>query len=250
MSKFLPLIHAFFIAGSVPATAAMTFTFTHPDAVYYSTNFMDGNLDTQWTALGKVGADGAVTDYSAVTPNGDINSVRQIGIGSDYGVGGATGGQRGYLFSMSDGVNNYFTPYLTFSSYSASGVRWDMGNSSDTTLRLLVQSAGTWYATQTYYSTAPTVLDAFKAGGTSFSVNFANSTWHQYDMATLTVMTNTNVSTLPTYNITGVGFHSLNYADNAVMRMDNLSIIPEPTWAIFALPSVLPLLRRRRHRVD
>lgn len=243
----LPKAH--WIASSViilsahAASAALFFPFTNTNT-YRSIDYLDGNQGTQWSAFGKVEPGGSVTDYSAIAPDGNRDSVRQVGIGSDYGVGGSAGGQRGYLFSISDGANNYFTTYATFSSELVSSITWDMGNTNSTS-RLLVQSGGNWYVTQEFFTTLNMDLATFQASPESKAVNLATATWFTYNITTLTVNTGTP-ATLPSMNLTGVGFHVLNSGDNIIFRLDNLNLIPEPSAMLLSAVGALGLLRRRR----
>lgn len=229
-----------------PAFAVISFPFsnTSDPLAYQSINYMDGVNGTDWSSYVKVGSAGAVTNLSAVSPNGDTGSVRQIGVGTDFGAGG---GSRSYLVAITDQTDNFFAAVGTFASHTTTSVTWDMGNSSNsTTVRLLVQSAGSWYVTQTSYSTAATTLAQFQgAGATAVSVNLSTATWYTYNLATLTVNTGTP-ATLPSTDLTGAGLHLFNSTDNAVSRFDNFTLVPEPSALLLTAIGAVGLLRRRR----
>lgn len=231
----LPVPAALVLAAS-SASATIVFPFDNTAATYRPANFIG------WNSYHLNGT--TVTDLTATAPDGSTGGANQIGIGSANGVGGTLS----YLFSISDGANQRFAAVASVSSPATTSVTWQMGNSTNsTTVRLVVQTAGSWYATQTGYSTAATTLAQFQGTGgsaTLVSVDFSTATWFSYDLTTM-VVGSTGVA-LPSNDLTGVGFHIFNSADNAVTRLDNLTLVPEPSAALFGTLAGLGFAIRRR----
>ncbi|WAC20253.1 hypothetical protein OVA24_02515 [Luteolibacter sp. SL250] len=232
----LSLIVPCLLAAASCASATVVFPFDNSGGGYRAASSIG------WNTYHLNGT--TVTDLTNTAPNGDTGSVNQIGIGNSNGVGGTLS----YLFSISDGTNQRFAAVESVSLPATTSVTWQMGNNSNsTTVSLIVQSAGTWYATQSAYSTAVTSLAQFQGTGgsaTPISVDFSTATWFSYDLDTM-VVGSTGVA-LPSGDLTGVGFHIFNAADNAVTRLDNLTIIPEPSVALLGAFAGLGLAVRRR----
>jgi len=186
---------------------------------------------------------GTVTNLTSTAPNGSTGGPNQIGLGNTNGVGGTPT----YLFSISDGADQRFAAVGSVTSPATTLVTWQMGNSTSSTLvRLLVQSAGSWYATQGY-TTPDTTLNQFQGTGgsaTLVTVDFSTATWFAYDLGTLGV--GSTAVALPSTDLTGVGFHVYNALDNSVTRMDNLTLVPEPSAMLLGALGGLALAGRRR----
>lgn len=229
------------ILASGQASAAL-YTFPLPTGGGYRAASTQG-----WTTSHRPESGSTVTNLSSTAPDGNIGGVNQIGFGTSPGPANADGSSTSttYLFSISDGTNQIFAASTTFAPQATTSISWDMGNNpgASTLVRLLVQSAGNWYATQTTYTTTNLPLGTFQSTPVFSSVNIATATWNQYDFSTMTVG---SATTLASTTLTGVGFYYTNGANDAYTRLDNVNVIPEPTAALLGLVSAVSLTTRRR----
>jgi hypothetical protein len=231
----LPLVVPFLlVVGASCASATVVFPFDNTANTYRAASFIG------WNTYHLNGS--TVTDLTNTAPDGSTDGANQMGVGSSPGVGGSLS----YLFSISNGVNQRFAAVESVSLPATTSVTWQMGNNVEsTTVRLLVRSAGAWYATQTPYSTPNTTLAQFQgSSATLVNVNFSTATWFSYDLSTMVV--GSTVVALPSTDLTGIGLHVLNTADNAVSRFDNLTVIPEPSGVLLGAFAGLGMVVRRR----
>jgi hypothetical protein len=144
--------------------------------------------------------------------------------------------------------------YLT----NGSSISWTMGNTTTTaTVRLLVQVNGSWYASSTAYSNATAISTALNfanatTSSVTYGVNFstAASNWMSFTLTSGSVMSlgSALTSDLTSNVITGIGFYAVSDAKNTVIRLDSLTVVPEPsTYALFVLSLGLLFFRFRRH---
>lgn len=149
---------------------------------------------------------------------------------------------------------NYTTEYQGLTTSSADSFSWYMGNSATTdSVRVAVQVAGNWYASNTAFSTAGTTNGAgFAANAEPMSFNFttAGSAWRQMTVnpgVELSMLGTTLAGSLPAdTTITGFGLYASD-SRAANIRIDTFSAmsVPEPvSMAVLGLSGLL-LIRRR-----
>lgn len=146
---------------------------------------------------------------------------------------------KGYL--TLSGLSTSYAMLETFSGIDAAGseITWSMGNSAtSTTVRLLVQSGSSWYASSEVFSntTAYASQTAFSAATTSdvrrsLTFSTAADDWRSFTLNPGTAMTlgsvaGSDLSSL----ITGIGFYVT--TTSGTTRLDSLVVtaaVPEPS---------------------
>ncbi|PAW75732.1 MAG: hypothetical protein B9S32_17470 [Verrucomicrobia bacterium Tous-C9LFEB] len=188
-------------------------------------------------------------DYSAIT-NG-LSNPSSAGYGFlAFVTNNSTTGVFGSVTSLGSGI----------SVANGTSINWVMGNNNtQSKIRLLVQVDGFWYASSTTFSnistntvsSAATFKDAnivTNTYGLNFSTTAANWTSFTLDPGNATMSLGTQMATDLTSNLlTGIGFYAVD-TGTAVVRLDTLQIVPEPTtYALIGLGiAVLGLSLRHR----
>lgn len=167
-------------------------------------------------------------------------------------------------FLTFSGLNTSYGAIDTFSAIDAAGseITWSMGNNQTAiTVRLLVQSGSSWYASDEVFSNATTyTLAGFQTAETadvrrSLTFSTAAENWRSF---TLTPgpggemsLGGVAVSDLSS-EITGIGFYAVTTSTSDIVRLDSLVItgtIPEPsTYAVLLGAGALFVVGCRRKR--
>jgi len=194
--------------------------------------------------------------------SGYINSgATTVNAGNAYipNLAGNPNSDNGYL-SLS-GLSTSYGLIETFSAIDAAGseITWSMGNSStSTTVRLLVQSGSSWYASSEVFSNATAYASqtAFSAATTddvrrSLEFSTAAENWLSFTLTPGSEMTLGSVaSSALSSEITGIGFYVT--TTSGTTRLDSLVVtgtIPEPsTYAVLLGAGALFVVGCRRKR--
>lgn len=213
---------------------------------------------------------GATNVTTVGDPNsGDVVAISGSGSYPPYVGSPATYGAL-YAANRST-VNLVSAAVTTFTSASAlnltagNSISWNMGNSTTTpAVRLMIQlggdgsvSSGSWYASSLTFSNTSNYASfsdfTSATSGVSFSLNFSTlaTDWRSVTLTPGTELSlgSTLGSNLSSTTITGIGFYMVNGSTlNSNIRLDNLTVVPEPTSAALAVGalSLLALVVRRR----
>lgn len=175
----------------------------------------------------------------------------------------------GALFAAPTGSQN-FAMVETFASPLAvpidgSGqISWTMGNTNlSSTVRLLIQlngtgsvNSGSWIASiATFSNGGYASFSSFSSAATqdvTFGMAFtqAKESWQNFTLNPGVAMSrgvNPLSNDLTSTQITGIGFYALSTSGDNV-RLDTLTVVPEPSTAILAGVTGLVLLALRRRR--
>ncbi|QNN23971.1 hypothetical protein HED60_17400 [Planctomycetales bacterium ZRK34] len=235
---------------SLPATAA-------PTAVVYTEHFNNPTPSTNLNSS-SVGWSTYAGSTAVDKTNDGFGTGNQIGI--SWFTGDPAGPDDGYLFT-----NNSSTPAMTFGAIDNTftpisqpqQISWIMGNSvTTTTVRLLVQVSGSWYASSTAYSTNPAISSGSSfttnAGSLGHTLNFSTAAagWQNFTLTPGSTMALGSVlgADLPTDEITGIGFY-ISASTTTTVRLDTLAvtaIVPEPASAMLVAGPLLALGMRRK----
>ena len=187
-----------------------------------------------WTAYSGAEAD----DLSNVVPLAGENHV-----GLSFANGTGNPAIPGYLFSAAVANSaNVFVAFETFAPAMLESVTWKMGNTdSGTVVRLLVQQNGSWYASDSAYSTSEFANAAlFQAAPETKTFVFSPSAahWRPLSLApgrALSLGGSPLAADLASATITGLGFYISHRATpaSAATRIDDLiargSSLPSPS---------------------
>lgn len=158
-----------------------------------------------------------------------------------------------------------FTSATTLNLTAGNSISWNMGNSTTTpSVRLMIQlggdgsvGSGSWYASSLSFSNSSnfSLFSDFAnaTSGVSFSLNFSTlaTDWRSVTLNPGTELSlgSTLGANLSSTTITGIGFYMVNGSTlNSNIRLDNLTVVPEPTTAALAMGALglLALVVRRR----
>ncbi|WPJ97261.1 hypothetical protein SH580_06010 [Coraliomargarita algicola] len=254
MNKLYPIPSFSVLAFSALAIHA------HGDVIYSETfdNNTAGNLGSSsigWSAY--VGA--FATDISGTIPNGGD----RMGVADIPGNPSSDGDS--YFFASNTGNTQdiSWTGIETGLSLSnVSSISWRMGNATTaTTVKILVQIGGSWYASSSDFSNSSTYT-----GGTFSSAGAADDVLQEFTFSTdaedwleLTLnpgvtmsLGSAPVSDLSSSTITGLGFYVDTNNTFTTARLDTLQVNSIPEASVFALYSALSVMalvftRRRRN---
>lgn len=155
-----------------------------------------------------------------------------------------------------------FTSSLTIPTISGlNEISWTMGNTDvNSNVRILIQlggdgsvGSGTWYASTQGFTNNGYSAASFSSASTesvTFSLDFTTTAanWRSYTLLPDSTMSIGAVLTgaLPSTAITGIGFYAApGYLQQSV-RLDSLTIIPEPqTVALLVMGAAVFFLRRK-----
>ncbi|PAW76788.1 MAG: hypothetical protein B9S32_13705 [Verrucomicrobia bacterium Tous-C9LFEB] len=227
--------------------AGLGLTAVSMSAALYTENFTNTTSGNQ--AISTVGWTGyyttSATNVSAIVMGSGADT---WGLSNTYGNPIANG--QGYLFTLNSSYSQQiFAAYdSTFTAMDMTGtsITWNMGNASNIPkIYVLIQVAGSWYASTTSFSTP----SGYSAGsfnsatsGVTYSLNFTTdkSAWRNF-----TLVENSSMglgaaltSDLPSSSITSIGYF-IDYTGvtgtGSAVRIDTLQIIPEPVVATLLL---------------
>lgn len=174
----------------------------------------------------------------------------------------------GALFAAPTGTQNFamveaFASPLAIPTNGSGQISWTMGNTNvSSTVRLLVQlngtgtvGSGSWIASSATFSNGGYAnFSAFSSASTpsvTFGMAFtqAKESWINFTLNPGTSMSIGSglLNNLTTNQITGIGFYAVSTSGNNV-RLDTLTVVPEPSTAILAGATGLVLLVLRRRR--
>lgn len=263
------------VRGSFLASICLTLLlFASPSlrAQMYVENFTNPAGTSSNTNTGAIGWSSYFATSTQATAITDFSLMTAVAMNGNYACltntnGSPTGTGVGFLATVnSSGPAGYYGVVHTFGSAltvaNGTQISWIMGNSSTTaTVRLLVQSGGNWYASAATFSnttsntitsaaTFYTTTTAANGYGLNFSTDAANWLSFTLDPANGKMQLGTAIgSNLTSNDITGIGFYTSN--NTTVVRLDNLTIIPEPTsFALFGLSIAVLGLNLRQRRIQ
>lgn len=234
------------------AQAQYTNSFTHSGAVNKNLSLIN------WSAYGYSGT----VFRDLTTTAGDPGTSDRAGITN---VSGTTPSQSGFLFFANSATASYSFAGVTsdFAPFTLTGATWTSGsNNASSTIRVLIQQEGNWYASNGTFVTNPVVTSAgnyttANASNHTFTFSTNAADWRAVTLdpigGTLSVSGSVIGANLSSATITGFGFYASASA-NTVFRLDDLVVsgtaaVPEPS-AFAALAGGLALgcaaLRRRR----
>lgn len=244
------------------ATLTLASLSTGLGQVLYQENFNNASGTNQALSTlgwqGFAGSSATVITSSMSSPSGDAFIA---------GSNGNPAPPAGYLASANSPANNFitvvntFTNGLTIPNMAGNEITFRMGNSNaDALVRVVIQiggdgsvGSGSWYANSgAWFTNAGYTAATFAAADASavtYGINVGPAdVWRPLTLVPGSTMSlSTSTTTLPTSTITGIGF--IISGSNQVVRLDNLTVVPEPgTVSMLALGGlmVLGLLRRRR----
>ncbi|PAW79370.1 MAG: hypothetical protein B9S32_02175 [Verrucomicrobia bacterium Tous-C9LFEB] len=221
-----------------------------------------------WSAYMGAGA----TNVSTV---GDPNSGDAIAIsgsssyppyvGSPATYGALYAANRNTVSLVSAAVTT-FTSATALNLTAGNTISWNMGNSTTTpSVRLMIQlggdgsvGSGSWYASSLSFSNSSNfgLFSDFAnaTSGVSYSLNFSTlaADWRSVTLTPGAELSlgSTLGSNLSSTTITGIGFYMVNGSTlNSNIRLDNLTVVPEPTsvaLAVGALGMLAFVVRRRQ----
>ncbi len=158
-----------------------------------------------------------------------------------------------------------FTSATALNLSAGNTISWNMGNSTTApSVRLMIQlggdgsvGSGSWYASSLSFSNSSnfSLFSDFAnaTSGVSYSLNFSTlaADWRSLTLTPGTELSlgSTLGSNLSSTTITGIGFYMVNGTTlNSNIRLDNLTVVPEPTSVALAVGALgmLALVVRRR----
>ncbi len=251
------MIHSQIICVFTLVMAGLGLTAISMSGALYTENFTNSGSGNQ--AISTVGWTGyystSATNVSSIVTGTGADT---WGISSTYGNPIANG--LGYLFTLNGSYSQQiFAAYdSTFTAMDMTGtsITWNMGNLSNVPkIYVLIQVAGSWYASTTSFSTP----NGYSAGsfnsatsGVSYNLNFTTdkSAWRNFtlvensSLALGTALT----SDLPSSTITSIGYF-IDYTGvtgtGSAVRIDTLQIIPEPAVTALVLLGIGLMTGRR-----
>ncbi len=206
-------------------------------------------------------ATAASVSWSAYVGSGAVNVSNIAGGGSEDRVSisylaGNPNTSLGFLFAANPQTSNQvFAAVTTFSSITPTTFTWKQGNANTgTSVRLMVQVNGNWYATSQAFTNSVSYAVGDFATSTSadvskaFSFTTAASAWRSVSLVSGSTLSLGAVlgSDLSSSAITGVGFFIQSPTINVSSRLDSLVIVPEPSAIGLAGLGVLSLAFFRR----
>jgi hypothetical protein len=230
--------------------------------VLYQENFNNSSGANQAVNAGGwqgfAGPSATVVTSSMSSPSGDVFIA---------GGNGNPSPPAGYLASANSPSGNFitvvntFTNGITIPNMVGNEITFRMGNSStDALVRIVIQiggdgsvGSGSWYANSgAWFTNAGYTAATFSSADPSavtFGINVGPAdVWRPLTLVPGSTMSlSTSTTTIATSTITGIGF--IISGSNQVVRIDNLTVVPEPgTVSMLALGGLMifGLLRRRR----
>lgn len=165
----------------------------------------------------------------------------------------------GFLFAANPQTSNQvFAAVTTFSSITPTTFSWKQGNANTgSSVRLMVQVNGNWYATSQAFTNTVAYTAAEFAASTSadvsksFAFTTTASAWRSVSLVSGSTLSLGSVlgSDLSSSAITGVGFFIQSPTINVSSRIDSLVIVPEPGTLGLAGAGLLGMLLVRRRLV-
>ncbi len=163
----------------------------------------------------------------------------------------------GFLYAVNyQTANQIFAATATFSSIAPTTISWKQGNSATTVgVRLMIQSGGNWYATDQLFTNSSTYTASTFSSSTSadvsksFEFTTLASAWRSVTLVSGSTLSLGSVlsTDLTSSQITGVGFYvQMPSATGSIVRLDTVTVVPEPKTSILIGLGLIGLLFFRR----
>lgn len=206
-------------------------------------------------ATGYVGWSSYIGSAASVRTN-DPGSGSVDSIALTY-LAGNPSTSNGFLYAVNyQTANQIFAATETFSSIAPTTISWKQGNSSTSVgVRLMIQSGGNWYATDQVFTNSSTytasTFSSSSAADVSKSFEFTTlaSAWRSVTLVSGSTLSLGSVlsSDLTSTQITGVGFYvQMPSATSSIVRVDTVTIVPEPKTTVLIGLGLIGLLFFRR----
>jgi hypothetical protein len=212
----------------------------------------------------------AATSARDAVSNGSNDTWTVAGAGATGSSGNPSTSPGGFLYAHNGATatGQIFAAVSTFASMevpAGSIISWTMGNTqTNTSVRLLVQASGNWYASDTVFKSPASIASSTTFNDTAtenvtftFAFDPASSNWKSFTLEENKAMSLGSVAggNLSSNAITGIGFYVADLGNGytgQAARFDTLTIvtpaIPEPaTSGVLVAGIVLAaaMLRRR-----